>query len=117
MQIPFGPFLLHVNFIFEVIRDVNKNTCMLIKCRDESIVLRVTHTHHPRLCSVVRAQVYLEGGEGSNLCRSNTWGFYTTVNDILNSRGVYLILILKGGGGGRLIDTTRLLEGGVYFLS
>ena len=38
-----------------------------------------------------------------------------TVNDLLNARGVYLIFVLKGGG--RLIDTRRLLEGGVYFLS
>ena len=34
---------------------------------------------------------------------------------ILNARGVYLIFVLKEGGG-RLIDTRRLLEGGVYFL-
>ena len=39
------------------------------------------------------------------------------VNDLLNARGVYLIFVLKGGGGGRLIDTRRLLEGGIYFLS
>ena len=38
-----------------------------------------------------------------------------TVNDLLNTRGVYLIYVLKGGG--RLIDTRRLLEGGVYLLS
>ena len=38
-----------------------------------------------------------------------------TVNDILNARGVYLIFVLKGGG--RLINTRRLLEGGIYFLS
>ena len=38
-----------------------------------------------------------------------------TVNDLLNARGVYLIFVLKGGG--RLIDTGRLLEGSVYFLS
>ena len=40
-----------------------------------------------------------------------------TVNDLLNARGVYLIFVLKGGGGGRLTDTRRLLEGDVYFLS
>ena len=39
----------------------------------------------------------------------------TTVNDLLNARCVYLIFVLKGGG--RLIDTRCLLEGGVYFLS
>ena len=38
-----------------------------------------------------------------------------SVNDLLNARGVYLIFVLKGGG--RLIDTRRLFEGGVYFLS
>ena len=37
-----------------------------------------------------------------------------TVNDLLNARGVYLILVLKGG---RLIGTWCLLEGDVYFLS
>ena len=37
-----------------------------------------------------------------------------TVNDLLNARAVYLVFVLKGG---RLIDTRRLLEGGVYFLS
>ena len=37
-----------------------------------------------------------------------------TVNDLSNTRGIYLIFVLKGG---RLIDTRRLLEGGVYFLS
>ena len=37
-----------------------------------------------------------------------------TVNDLLNARGIYLIFVLKGG---RLIDTRRLLEGGIDFLS
>ena len=38
----------------------------------------------------------------------------STVNDLLNARGIYLIFVLKGG---HLIDTRHLLEGGVYFLS
>ena len=37
-----------------------------------------------------------------------------TVNDLLNARDVYSIFVLKGG---RLIDTRRLLEGGIDFLS
>ena len=37
-----------------------------------------------------------------------------TVNDLLNARSVYLIFVLKGGGGG---GARPLLEGGVYFLS
>ena len=41
--------------------------------------------------------------------------FQHTVNNLLNARGVYLIFVLKGGEC--LIDTKRLLEGGVYFLS
>ena len=40
--------------------------------------------------------------------------FACTVNDLLNTQGVYLIFVLKGGD---LIDMRCLLEGGVYFLS
>ena len=42
-----------------------------------------------------------------------------TVNDLLNARDVLFNFRTKRGGGGgrRLIDTRRLLEGSVYFLS
>ena len=49
----------------------------------------------------------------------NSWyrtqEYIHTVNDLLNAWGVYLIFVLKGGGR-HLIETRRLLEGGIYFL-
>ena len=46
-------------------------------------------------------------------CSLSNWH---TVNDLLNARCIYLIFVLKKGRG-YLIDTRRLLEGDIYFLS